>query len=93
MSEKPVAQFTPGAMRAAKKMVYGIRGWQQRSPAFCIRQSENWAEIITRETGDRELLEALEAAPSTSDLDKWFYEYQQWEGRAEAVIRKARGER
>jgi hypothetical protein len=36
------------AMEAAKELVYSVRGWQQNSPAFMVKKSTQWAEILDR---------------------------------------------
>ena len=48
-----------GAVRAAKQFVYSVRGWQRHSPAFCVRKTEQWAEIIEQSTHAGEMAELL----------------------------------
>jgi len=33
---------------AARELVYGVRGWQQRSPNFCVKMSSKFAAVIAK---------------------------------------------
>lgn len=96
-TNEPV-QPTPGAMRAAKKIALSEK-IRQLAIGIILRQTfaDDIAGIISRETGDAELLEALDAIVTSAHNGNepgqtWIMVAGGLIDSAEAVIRKARGE-
>lgn len=91
LAQGPIRKvYTPGAERAAEQLA--------KSGPYChfVDQMTGWSEIISHETHDAEMLEALKQAPTPAghNWDTWqafVLCYKNWHRNIQAIIAKVEG--